>query len=110
MHARVGTQSVAVCLACAQVFATLCVLSRAASADALDEFEIFGEGGEGGLPGDEPAGTGAGTAAGAATNDGLGEGDSDEEDEGEGEEEEGEGVHDEAGSDGEAEDADENFG
>ena len=88
----------------------MCTLGYGVCADALDEFEIFGEGSEGGLPGDGAAGAGAGKAPGAATNDGPEEGDSDEEDEGGGEEEEGEGVHDEAGSDGELEDADEEFG
>ena len=98
--------------ACAHdsVCATLCGLRSAACADALDEFEIFGEAGEGGLPGAEAAGAGAGAAAGAAMNDGPGEGGSDEEDEGEGEEEGGEEGRDEAGSDGESEDGDEEFG
>ena len=96
--------------ACDSVCVTNCALRYAACADALDEFEIFGEGGEDGLPGDEAAGAGAGIATGAATNDGLDEGDVEEEDEGEEEEEEGEGVHDEAGSDGEMEDGDEEFG
>ena len=83
---------------------------RAACADALDEFEIFGEGSQDGLAGDGPHAAldaDAGTAGGSAAGYGEEESESEEEEEGEGQEEGGEGVDDEAGSCGEQEDADE---